>query len=215
MHPGKIKVCRTEFLYAQTAANCAHITLTMTGQPIPRRKCVCILGILWQESGRSAEWLQRILHQANQVIHMMTRVSTCHAGQCERELCKITEAAVYSRILYGLPYVALTCTQIKRLKATLWKCHRIEMGVPKYACCHDVECTTLHNTLDVRIEVYRESQHLRLSTSSQGRTMLRMLGHDISPVPPLPIDPPLRITIPRIEVRPIPRIMHTECNAGR
>ncbi|XP_029825870.4 uncharacterized protein LOC115311387, partial [Ixodes scapularis] len=59
------------------------------------------------------------------------------------------------------------------------------------------------------------AQYQRLQTSTQGRNILRSLHFDISNMPDIPpLEPPWD-SVPRIEIRPIPKSMHRIENKAR
>lgn len=81
------------------------------------------------------------------------------------------------------------------------------MGVPLYAPTALINDAALHNTLEEKASVYHEAQHHRLTTSMQGREILRALGYPTDHLPPITPSPPPWESIPRITVLPIPKHM--------
>lgn len=146
---------------------------------------------------------------------MLRRVTRHTTGLKEHELRKIVEATIFSRVLYALPYLKLTKTQNNKLEIAIRKCLRTELGVPMYAPNYLLDDTALHNTLEEKVAAHIAAQQHRLTTSTQGRTILADIGFATSHLPPLPKEPPPWDTIPRIMVKPIPRHMDPSSDSGR
>ncbi|KAG0419650.1 hypothetical protein HPB47_003963 [Ixodes persulcatus] len=108
-------------------------------------------------------------------------------------------------VMYSNPYTQLTQTQKRKIKAGLRKCHRLELGKPKYAATALVNATAIHNALEEKSEIQQEAQTHRLTTSQQGRNILSKI-----PTPPPPWE-----SIPHLTVRPIPKHMHPEVDSER
>lgn len=95
------------------------------------------------------------------------------------------------------------------------RCQRVELGVPPYAKNTDIQAAAMHNTLDEKTNTHNEAQHHRLTTSTQGRAILRDLGYDIKHLPDIPPAPPPWDSIPNIKVLPVPKNMNADSHPGR
>lgn len=191
------------------------MSLHIGGTLIPRRPAIKILGFIWQQDGKSTEWTAKTVKQLNQIYNMIARITRYNRGMKEHELRKIVEATAYSRVMYSYPYTQLTQTQKRKIKAVLRKCHRLELGTPKYAATALVNATAIHNTLEEKSEIQQEAQRHRLTTSQQGRKILSSLGYSTERLPEIPTPPPPWESIPHLTVRPIPKHMHPEVDSER
>ncbi|KAG0416680.1 hypothetical protein HPB47_006217 [Ixodes persulcatus] len=167
------------------------------------------------EDGKSTEWTAKTVKQLNQIYNMIARITRYNRGMKEHELRKIVEATAYSRVLWSYPYTQLTQTQKRKIKAVLRKCHRLELGTPKYAASALVNATAIHNTLEEKSEIQQDAQRHRLATSQQGRKILSSLGYSTERLPEIPTPPPPWESIPHLTVRPIPKHMHPEVDSER
>ncbi|XP_040069898.1 uncharacterized protein LOC115329459 [Ixodes scapularis] len=192
------------------------IKLHIDHTPIPRRSHIRILGFLLQDNGKAHVWMDTILRQLNQIYHMLSRVTRRQRGLKEQELRRIIEALVYSRVLYQLPYLSITKTQLSKLEAALRRYTRLALGVPRFAANFLVASTGLFNTLEERTTICRQAHIARLQTSPQGRKLLEHQGYDTTTLPPFPPPPPPPWeSLPRVTVMPIPRHMHPDKHAAR
>ncbi|KAL1425407.1 hypothetical protein MTO96_019203 [Rhipicephalus appendiculatus] len=64
-------------------------------------------------------------------------------GLSEGQIKRLTQALVHSRLLYGLPFLPMTPTQLDRLECINKTCIRIATGLPKYAKVEDLYGTGL------------------------------------------------------------------------
>lgn len=117
--------------------------------------------------------------------------------------------------MYQYPYTNLGKTPHVKLDRLLRKFTRLTLGVPNAAPNDTLEMTSLFNTLQDRKDIHLQGQVDRLRSSEPGRILLRSLGHDISSLPPIPTSRPPWLSLPRVEVLPIPRNMNPERNLDR
>lgn len=81
--------------------------------PIPRRTHIKILGVSFQQNGATNLTINKLIQHTNKVTQMLKRVAKQHRGLKEREIVRASEAMIYSRILYHLPHLNPTRTQIR------------------------------------------------------------------------------------------------------
>ncbi|CAN7995327.1 unnamed protein product [Ixodes pacificus] len=145
---------------------------------------------------------------------MLKRIAHKSHGAKESELWRITEALVYTGIMYGLPLLRLNEHLFNRLN-NLTGITLTTLGVPSYAASTFVESTAICNSLSERILVHQEAQGHRLTTSNQGRALLELLGHYIINLALRPPPAPPWDTLPYINVRPILKHMHPDRDTDR
>ncbi|KAH9368383.1 hypothetical protein HPB48_012687 [Haemaphysalis longicornis] len=135
-----------------------------------RKPHLRILGFYWQQNGRADVWVQHTLQQINHIANMLKIISHKIDGVKEAELRRITEALVYTRIMYGLPCMRVTEHQFRQINNILRRITRITLGIPNYAASTSVEGTAIYNTLSDRRIMHQEAQSHRL-TSKQGQCL--------------------------------------------
>ncbi|XP_077564421.1 uncharacterized protein LOC144179871 [Haemaphysalis longicornis] len=185
----------------------ALIRLHLNGKEIPRKHSIRILGFHIDQDGTGTTWLKTITTQANQILHMINRVSRSKYGLKEHEGRKVVEALLISRIMYGLPYYYLTKTQHTKLEVILRNATRIITGTPRFTQNDLLYATGALNTLSEKIDTHHLAQTQRLQTSPQGRLILLDLGHNISQLQHIPPEPPPWSCPANITLKPIPKNM--------
>ncbi|KAG0445361.1 hypothetical protein HPB47_016280 [Ixodes persulcatus] len=175
-----------------------------------------ILGVVFQFNGKPEGSLNCLHAQINQIAHLIQRTTNHRTGLKEHNLLHIIDAFVISRLLYTLPYLTTTCTQIKKLEASLRKLYRLALGVPRHASSERLLNTGTFNTITEPIQMHKDGQILRLSTSNQGRTILQTLDISTDSLPPIAIPPPpWKSANPNVTVEPLPKNMNPDNNPER
>lgn len=167
------------------------------GSPVPHVDTLKILGLTFHHTGSPVPTLRKLHAQITQISHLLRRVTHRRAGLLETHLLRIIDAFIMSRILYTIPYLRLTCTQLSALEAALRKLYRLAIGVPPYAPTARLLDLGVFNTLEERIATHRQAQLERLKTSRQGRAILTSLNYSTTHLPPIPPSRPLGRPFPR------------------
>lgn len=107
-------------------------------------------------------------------------------GMKEHDLRKTVEATIFARMLYAYPCLQLGKSQTARLEATLRKCLRTNLGIPRRTPKFLINEIKLCNRLYELKSAYLVAQHDRLSTWNLGRIILNELGCHTSTHPLIP-----------------------------
>lgn len=182
---------------------------------IERKPQIKILGVIFQENASANLTITKLISQINSTTHILRRVTKRHIGLKEHEIKKAYDALIISRVLYSIPYLNITKTQLNSIKTALRKTERLALGVPNYTPLHLLEATGLTNTLEELVEIHKLSQCQRLTTSSQGRKILESIHYDTSHLPPIPRSNPPWNIVPRVAFDPIPKHMNPENHTNR
>ncbi|KAG0444547.1 hypothetical protein HPB47_013672 [Ixodes persulcatus] len=77
-----------------------QICLHLNGKPVPRPRYLRVLGFWLQDDGKWNVWLSRLHTQLNNIYHVLQRIARSNQGFREDQLRRVTEALVYSRVMY-------------------------------------------------------------------------------------------------------------------
>lgn len=193
-----------------------EITVHVDGVPVPQVDRARILGLHVQANGKANYTISLLSRQTEQTLAMIRRVSNRRSGLRERDLLRLVEACVISRITYHLPFHRLTQSEQIRVDTMLRKATKLAHGLPHYTATKRLLALGTHNTLGELLEAQWASQRQRLLLTPTGRHLLSRLGHPVLHN----YDEDIAITIPTwvrtaLKVHPLPRNMHPEHDAGR
>ncbi|KAH7942346.1 hypothetical protein HPB49_023195 [Dermacentor silvarum] len=136
-----------------------------------------------------------------QITHMIHRITNRKRGLRERDVLRIVQALIVSRLTYHLPYHNLTLTQTEKMDILLRTAVKAALGLPPHASTRRLCQLRFHNTITELLEAQYSSQLQRLRPTRQGCAILSRLGYPIREKPHT--------------VAPIPRNMKPHRHAGR
>lgn len=144
---------------------------------------------------------------------MIHRITNCRRGLCEKDVVRLVQALIVSRLTYHLPYHNLTLAQTKKMDVLL-RTAKAALGLPPHASTQRLLQLCVHNTVTELLETQHNSRLQRLTQTCQGCAILSRLG---CPIPGKPTQVPQHKLAPHalIKVAPIPRNMNPRHYAGR
>lgn len=186
------------------------------GVPVPQVDRARILGLHIQANGKANYTVSLLSRQTEQILAMIRRVSNRRTGLRERDLLRLVEACVISRVTYHLPFHRLTQSDQMRVDAMLRKATKLAHGLPHYTARTRLLALGTHNILSGLLEAQWTSQRQRLSLTTTGRHVLSRLGYPVLTSG----DEDTAFTVltwvrKTLKVHPLPRNMHPEHDAGR
>ncbi|KAG0422851.1 hypothetical protein HPB47_001373 [Ixodes persulcatus] len=163
------------------------IQLFIHSDPIPHTQQIRLLGLTLTHNRSPAPTLKYVKKYVTQTTHLIRRIATKHHGIKEQDRLRLVHSFLLNRILYHLPYLNLTPTQLDSLDALLRKTYRHALLLPPHAPTHRLLDLGIHNTIREHLDAHHMSQLTRLASSPTGHYILDTIN--ILP-PTVPIPPP-------------------------
>ncbi|KAG0418740.1 hypothetical protein HPB47_004623 [Ixodes persulcatus] len=135
-----------------------------------------------------APTLQYVKKYVTHTTHLIRRIATKHHGIKEQDRLRLVHSLLLNRILYQLPYLNLTSTQLDSLDAFLRKTYRHALLLPPHAPTHHLLDLGIHNTIREHLDAHHMSQLTRLASSPTGRYILNSINI-LPPTIPIPHSP--------------------------
>uniref|UniRef100_A0A6G5ACL6 Putative tick transposon n=1 Tax=Rhipicephalus microplus TaxID=6941 RepID=A0A6G5ACL6_RHIMP len=100
-------------------ADSPDISLFLDGHPIPLVPRIRILGLYLQSDGKASYTTHLLAQQITQITHMIQRITNRRRGLCEKNVLRLVQALIVSRLTYHLPFHNLRLAQIKKIDILL------------------------------------------------------------------------------------------------
>ncbi|KAM7314342.1 uncharacterized protein ISCGN_004126 [Ixodes scapularis] len=153
------------------------INVSLDGQDIPEVKQLRILGMWIQHNGKATRTIQLLQKTTEQVTNMITRITNRRRGLKEKDVMKLIQALVISRVVYSLPYHYLDMKEQEQVEVLIRKTYKIALGLPQNAPTAKLEQMGVHNTFQEHKEALLMAQRSRLKKSGTGRQLIQKLGY--------------------------------------
>ncbi|KAM7313879.1 uncharacterized protein ISCGN_003666 [Ixodes scapularis] len=153
------------------------INVSLDGQDIPEVKQLRILGMWIQHNGKATRAIQLLQKTTEQVTKMITRITNRRRGLKEKDVMKLIQALVISRVVYSLPYHYLDMKEQEQVEVLIRKTYKIALGLPQNAPTAKLELMGVHNTFQEHKEALLMAQRSRLKKSGTGRQLMQKLGY--------------------------------------
>lgn len=153
------------------------INVSLDGQDIPEVKQLRILGMWIQHNGKATRTIQLLQKTTEQVTKMITRITNRRRGLKEKDVMKLIQALVISRVVYSLPYHYLDMKEQEQVEVLIRKTYKIALGLPQNAPTAKLEQMGVHNTFQEHKEALLMAQRSRLKKSGTGRQLIQKLGY--------------------------------------
>ncbi|XP_040066214.3 uncharacterized protein LOC115316881 [Ixodes scapularis] len=194
--------------------------LRFNGQQIQKATEHSILGVNIHSGGDPTIWIERMRTTWKKGLSIVRRLATRVGGLGERLARTVVQAALVSKISYGLRFYKLNTNQRAKLETLMNDARRCISGLPK---CTRLEL--LHEAVPMLSleEIQRHQEWMyaaKLTHTRQGRAIAELMPSwsslcaTTTPPPiPDPIPPWQKTTV--TPARPIPRRMNSATNTGR
>lgn len=146
------------------------------GRPVAEAQTIRILGLYLQTNRKNRVALEKLKTTVNATVRLIRRIANRKSGVKEKELCKLVQAFVLSRITYATPYMKLDAAEKGKVEAMIRQAYKAALGLPNNAPTERLLKLGVHNTLDELWEAHLVMQHARLSTTKAGRIILERIG---------------------------------------
>ncbi|KAH7971240.1 hypothetical protein HPB49_020685 [Dermacentor silvarum] len=147
---------------------------------------------------------------------MIHHITNPRRGFREKDVLRILQALIVSRLTYHLPYHNLTLTQTEKIDVLLRMAVKAALGLPPHASTRRLVQLVINNSITELLEAQRNSQLQCLRQTRQGCAILSCLGY---PIPEKPTQVAQHNLAPNnralSNVAPIPRNMNPHRHAGR
>lgn len=196
-----------------TANDCNDIEIQLDGHTIRPCKHLKILGLTIQADTKNTILVNHLKHSAEQVTHMIRRISNRQRGMKEQDTVRLVQAFVLSRITYTAPYTVLSKSEIEKTDVIIRKAYKQALGLPMSTSTARLLNLGLHNTAAELIEAHLAGHKLRLGLSPAGRRLLETYKWEAQGrQQPQLLPPEVRANI---YVPNLPKNMHPDHHAGR
>ncbi|KAH9376786.1 hypothetical protein HPB48_017872 [Haemaphysalis longicornis] len=97
---------------------------------------------------------------------MINRVTNRRNGMKEKDILKIVNALIISRVAYSAPFLRLTASNIKTLNAALRKAIKMALGLPQWTSTQKLNELGISNTVEEILKAHRIYQFERLKPAT-------------------------------------------------
>lgn len=205
------------FVYNPKHLRCkapSDILIQVAGAEVPKVEQIRILGLVLQSHGHNGETLKRLESHVMQTLSLIRRVASKGRGLKEKNLMRLVQAFIFSRVSYSTPYLDLKSAEKMKIDGLIRRCVKRALGLPTCTSTERLLALGMHNTWVELAEAVRTSQIERLCATKTGRTILAKVGINPhrGPILKAEIKEGIRswLTIP-----PLPKNMHPEHNKIR
>lgn len=98
------------------------------GREIPKVETIRILGLHLQTHGRNTITIKKLENHATQTLNLIRRVSRNGGGLKEKNLLRLVQAFIISRVGYATPYLNLKADERRKIDALIRKCVKKALG---------------------------------------------------------------------------------------
>ncbi|KAH7939220.1 hypothetical protein HPB52_008767 [Rhipicephalus sanguineus] len=145
--------------------------------PVPIVSNLRVLGLILQSNHRNSPTIYQVSLSVQQTARIQARVRARCEGMHERDLLRLIDTFVISRLTYGLPYTNLLKSKCDNIDVLMSRAYKTALGLPPNA---STECLLLLGL----VEAHRTAQVHSLCRSPTSRWFLSSIGHDASSHPP-------------------------------
>ncbi|KAG0410469.1 hypothetical protein HPB47_012392 [Ixodes persulcatus] len=159
------------------------LDLTFDGDKINKTEVHTILGIHLNSSLNPTTWIRKITSTWKQGLSIIRRVASKLGGIGERIARTIVQAALISKVLYGLRFYRLQKKHMAKLETLLNEARRCISGLPRNTKLEKLhECVAFPSFAEMA-EQQEEIQILKLKHTKQGETTKMKEGSRITSHP--------------------------------
>ncbi|KAM7284944.1 hypothetical protein ISCGN_031942 [Ixodes scapularis] len=202
------------FVYNPKHLRCkapSDILIQVAGAEVPKIEQIRILGLVLQSHGHNGETLKRLENHVMQTLSLIRRVASKGRELKEKNLMRLVQAFIFSRVSYSTPYLDLKSAEKMKIDGLIRRCVKRALGLPTCTSTQRLLALGMHSTWVELAEAVRTSQIERLCATKTGRTILAKVGINphSGPILKAEIKEGIRswLTIP-----PLPKNMHPEHN---
>ncbi|XP_037518278.1 uncharacterized protein LOC119395057 [Rhipicephalus sanguineus] len=185
------------------------------GMPVAEAQTIRILGLYLQTNRKNTVAFEKLKNTVNATVRLIRRIANRKSGIKEKNLCKLVQAFVLSRITYATTYMKLGTTEKGKVEAMIRQDYKAALGLPNNASTDRLLRIGVHNTLEEVREAHLVMQHARLSTMETGRDMLERIGVGAE-APAGDTKTQVRRELHKaLYIKPLPKNMHPIHHEGR
>ncbi|KAH9365481.1 hypothetical protein HPB48_000504 [Haemaphysalis longicornis] len=180
----------------------------MAGRRILRKPSIRVIGAYIEQDGKSTTCVKKVTTQCKPLLHLIRRVTSTNCCTRQKKTRQLLATIIYSRILNAYNYHVLSRWQQEQLKKIDREAIRIVTGLPKYSPLSKLYAHGGMNFLSELAEQALSAQRDRLSSTNSGLFNLYEIGILPTTAVGLPCSPPpLAVSIPLMDGKPVPRGM--------
>ncbi|KAH7942724.1 hypothetical protein HPB52_000387 [Rhipicephalus sanguineus] len=161
--------------------------------PVPVVSHLRVLRFILQSNRRNTHTIDQLSLSVQQTARMLARLRTRRGGMRERDLLRLIDAFVISRLTCGLPYTHFLKSERDKIDVLIRRAYKTALGLPSNTSTERILRLGVHNTIDELVEAHRTAQVQRLCRLRTGRWILSSIGHDTSPS-----HPPDLVSLPHV-----------------
>ncbi|KAM7303157.1 uncharacterized protein ISCGN_011764 [Ixodes scapularis] len=152
------------------------INVTIEGHTVPEVKELRLLGMWLQHNGKATLQWEKISKTIDIMGRMIKRVTHRKWGLKERDVAKIVQAVVVSRITYCMPYHRITKTEERKIDCKMRGVYKLALGLPITTSTEKLMAMGISNTYGEHKDAMLTAQKERLGRSETGRRLATKLG---------------------------------------
>ncbi|KAG0443069.1 hypothetical protein HPB47_015323 [Ixodes persulcatus] len=167
------------------------IELKFGGTVITATNVLRVLGVDFSAHGPPVTWLSKTKASVVHMLHLIRRTTAKDWGADTHTLRMLVRSLIQAKILYGAQHVGITRKQREALEVLNRRAMRIVTGLPNFTPVDTLQAHAGLNTIGDLLHEACLGQHIRLSRSRPGRSILGLLGlRPVEGVSPPAIPPP-------------------------
>lgn len=195
-------------LHARHCVPPPPLEVKVGGMPVAEAQTIRILGLYLQTNRKNREALARLKNTVNATVRLIRRIANRKRGVKEKELCRLVQAFVLSRIVYATPYMKLDATEKGKVDAMIRQAYKAALGLSNNAPTERLLRLGVHNTLEELREAHLVMQLARLSKTKSGRDILERIGIGVK-APVGDMKTQVRRELHKtLYIKPLPKNMH-------
>lgn len=167
---------KSELLVLRRKGDTASLEISVHDTPIPEVETLRILGLLINNKGVNAAAITKLRTVCEQVIRMISRITTKKRGMQEKDTLRLVQAFILCRIVYVAPYLRIRKSDLNHMDVIIRTAYKKALGLPMKTSTERLLQLGVHNTADELISAHLTSQVMRLATTKTGRKVLEDLN---------------------------------------